>query len=70
MCTLPTVRSSPGTLVATERAIPSSGWMRSTSTFGSMSWQTSSRPKRQKGICWKWIATSVVRRARPLPART
>ena len=66
MRTLPTVRSSPGTFVATDSAMPSSGWMRSTSTFGSISWQTSSRPNRQYGICWKWIDTSVVRRASAL----
>jgi hypothetical protein len=56
-----------GSLAANRRAIPSSGWMRSTRLFGK-SWSTSG-PKRSWGGRRNWMAISVSRRVSRFPER-
>jgi hypothetical protein len=55
-----------GHLGAEAQRHPSSGWMRSSSTFGSSGLPPSNS---RCGGCLKWIATSVTRRGRRLPER-
>ena len=63
-----TAMPGPGTFEAKRREIPSSGWMRITSVFGS-----SVAPGVPRNSAWgsrlKWSATSVMRRASRFPAR-
>ena len=65
-----TVRTStprPGTLAAKRRRMPSSGWIRRASRFGSGSAFESL--KRASGTCLNWTAISVARLGSRLPAR-
>jgi hypothetical protein len=58
-----------GTLAPKRRAMPSLGWMRSTSTFGS-SCSEAAYENGRWGTRLNWMATSLTRFARRLPVRT
>ena len=67
MFTLRTSRPRSGTLAAKRSRMPSSGWMRMASRFGSGS-EALSR-KSISGGRLNWTAISVARRGRRLPVR-
>ena len=69
MTTLPTEMFSPGTFATNRSEMPSCGWMRSVSTAGWSTLPAASSLNRTSGTDLKWIATSVSRSARRLPAR-
>ena len=61
-------RPWPGTLAPKRRRMPSSGWMRMASTFGS-TWLTPAREKSASGARRNWTAISVTRLGSVLPVR-
>ena len=58
----------PGTLAPNRSRMPSSGWTRMASTFGSIC-GTPARANSASGACLNWTAISVTRLGSPLPVR-